>query len=62
MPSVYDSLRQRMCCVNPLETVLDSLGKVGTFVWRAPEGNIGHPCVDKVFVQEFYILFVGEST
>ena len=62
MPPTYNSLRQRVCRVNPLEAVLDSLCQVGPLIWRASEGNIGHPGVDKIFVQEFDILFVGEST
>ena len=62
MPPTYNGLRQRVCCINCLETVLDSLGKIGALVWRTPEGDIGHPCVDEMFVQELDVLFVGEST
>ena len=62
MPPVYDSLCQGVCCVNCFEAALDSLGKIGALIWRAPEGDIGYPCVDKMFVQEFDVLFVGEST
>ena len=61
MPPVYDSLCQGMCCVNRFEAVLDTLRKIDALIWRAPEGDIGYPCVDKVFVQEFDVLFVRES-
>ena len=59
MPSAYDSLCQGVRCVNPIETTLRN---VGALVWCAPEGNIGHPCIDEIFVQEFDVLFVGERT
>ena len=62
MPPAYDRLRQRVYCVNCLETLLDSLCKIGALVWCPPEGDIGYPCIDKMFVQEFDVLFVGEST
>ena len=59
MPPAYDSLCQGVCCVNPVETTLCN---VGALVWRTPEGDIGHPCVDEMFVQEFDVLFIGECT
>ena len=62
MPPAYNRLCQRMFCINCLETVLDSLGKIGALVWCAPEGNIGYPSVNKIFIQELDVLFVGEST
>lgn len=62
MPPTYNGLRQRVCRVNTFETVLDSLGKISTLVWCAPEGNVGYPCIDEMFIQEFDVLFVGEST